>query len=145
MDVCLLDVWNTCATLAFAKAGGARNITGGKFMIIAGFGVFWSFRAGSDPRHLPNNAAIIKVRLDQRVCFHRQSIAKKEQQTYLCDIFKGPYFRYVYGQRQTSIYTPSPCFSFNCRLVSILTTWHKNKSSFTKGSISAMIIVFAQV
>ena len=36
-------------------------------MIIAGFGVSWSFRASSDPHPLPNNAAIIKVGLDQRV------------------------------------------------------------------------------
>ena len=79
-------------------------------MIIAGFGVFWSLRAGSDPRPLPNNAAIIEVGLDQRVlcylkvwvCFQRQSIVKKEQQTCGCDIFKGPCFRHVTanGKRQ---------------------------------------------
>ena len=124
------------------RRGGARNITSGKFMIIAGFGVFWSFRAGSEARSIPKITAIIKVGLDQRVCFHRQSIAKKEQQTCGCDMFKGPYFRHVYCQLQTSIYTPSPCFSFNCLLESILTVWHKNKSSLTKDSTSTQWELF---
>ena len=48
--------------------------------------------------------------LFESVCFHRQSIAKKEPQTCGCDIFKGPCFRHVYGQRQTSIYTRHHAF-----------------------------------
>ena len=33
--------------------------------------------------------------LFETVCFQRQSIVKKEQQTCGCDIFKGPCFRHV--------------------------------------------------
>ena len=126
---CLLAVWNTCPTLAFAKAGRCQKYNRRKIYDHSWFWSFLKLQSQFLPPAHPKQRCNNQVGLDQRVlCYLKLFVSidnlsrKRNHKRAVVTFFKGPCFRHVYGQQQTPIYTTSPCFSFNCCLVSILTT-----------------------